>query len=81
VPPAFLKYPREIAVRPNAKPKRIAFRVIFLPDVRKIDVADLIFFVKIDEQRAVSDGNITHKNYRTNFVGILHEFFEKSLWE
>jgi hypothetical protein len=35
--------------------------VIFLPDVRKIKVADLIFFVKCDEQRAVSNGNIAHK--------------------
>jgi hypothetical protein len=35
--------------------------VIFLPDVREINIADLIFVVEIDEQGAVSDRDVSHK--------------------
>lgn len=59
--PVVRKYPRKISIGPNAKPKGKALGMIFLADVRKINVADLIFVVKIDEQFAVSDGDISHK--------------------
>ncbi|MBK9529543.1 MAG: hypothetical protein IPO41_14805 [Acidobacteria bacterium] len=45
--PPVLKDPRKLAVNPNAKPKRETLRVVFLPDMRKIDVADLVFIVEI----------------------------------
>ena len=32
----------------------------FLLDVRKINVADLMFIVKCHQQRAVADGDISH---------------------
>jgi len=64
--PRFL---HRFAVRPNAEPKRKTFRVIFLPDVRKINVADLVFIVKSYQQRAVANRNITHNlNYSTRVL-------------
>ena len=40
--------------------EREAFGMVFLTDVRKINVADPVFLVKCDEQRTVSDRNVTH---------------------
>ena len=46
-----------------------AKRLILLPDVRKINVADLVFIVKSYQQRAVANGNITHNlNYSTRVL-------------
>ena len=55
------KDPGEFAIGPNAEPKRETFSMVLLPDVRKIDIADLIFVVEIDQQIAVADGNVTHR--------------------
>ncbi len=38
----------------------IALPIIFLPDVRKINVADLMFIIKCYKQRTVADRNISH---------------------
>jgi hypothetical protein len=46
--PTIPKYPRKIAVRPNAEAKRESLGMILLSDVRKIYIADLIFIVEID---------------------------------
>ena len=35
--------------------------MIFLTDMRKINIADLVFIVKIDKQITISDGDISHK--------------------
>src|SRR4051812_36950415 len=60
--PAFVTHPGELAVRPDAETKRVAFGMILFADVRKIDVADSVPLVKRDEQRAITDWNITgHK--------------------
>ena len=69
--PIVSENPRKFAVRPHAESKRKTFRVIFLPDVRKINVADLIFVVKIYEQRAVANRNVTHKTFFTKVGAIL----------
>ena len=53
--------PRKLAIGPHAETKRKALSMIFLPDMREIYVADLIFIVKIDEQAAVADRYVTHK--------------------
>ena len=34
--------------------------MILLPNMREIDVADLILVVKIDQQAAIADGDISH---------------------
>ena len=63
--PTFLKNPRKLAAGPHAKPKRESLAVILLPDMRKINVADLVLIVEINEQSAVSDRNISHILIRT----------------
>ena len=55
------KDPGEFAIGPNAEPKRETLGMVLLPDMREIDVADLIFVVEIDQQIAVADGNVTHR--------------------
>src|SRR5207249_3516520 len=40
--PFVRKHPAKFTVRPDAEPKRKTFRMIFLTDVGKINVADLI---------------------------------------
>ena len=72
--PVVRKHPRKLTVDPNAKPKWKTLRVIFLPDVGKIDVADLVFIVEGDQQVAVSDRNISHRSFRRH--GPCHGLVE-----
>lgn len=53
-------HPRKLSVGPHAKAKRKTFGMILLPDVREINIADLIFVVEINEQTAISDRDVTH---------------------
>ena len=59
--PTVLENPRKRSVYPNAKSKWESFGVVFLADVRKINVADLIFVVEIYKQIAVTDRDVSHK--------------------
>ena len=54
-------HPREFAVSPDAKPEREPLGVIFLAYMWKVDVAYLVFIVKVDEQSSVADGYISHR--------------------
>ena len=54
--------------------------MIFLPNMREVYVADLIFVVEIYKQAAVADRNITHKKFGTKDVSrIFYTFSAKSV--
>src|SRR5437868_15483301 len=57
--PAFVADPGELAVHPETEAKRMSLRVILFADVWKVDVADLVQLVEGDEQRAITDRNVT----------------------
>src|SRR5687768_17584199 len=46
--PVVPKNPGERTFDPNSKPKRKSFRVVLLPDVRKINIPNLVFIVEVD---------------------------------
>ena len=56
--PAIISRPRELPVHPDAEPRRLADRVIFLTDVGVVDVAQLVARIKRDEEIAVAERKI-----------------------
>ena len=60
--PAGVRRPCKTPVAPNAETRDGPVRMVLLPDVRKIYVANLVLVVEIDEQRTIANGDITHSN-------------------
>src|SRR5690606_18314720 len=59
--PIVLKDPGKNTVHPDTEAKREALAVVLFADVWKVNVAQLVFVVKIYEKTSVADGNITHR--------------------
>jgi hypothetical protein len=60
--PAGVRDPGERAFDPEAEAERVALGMVLLADVREVDVTNLVQLVERDQQRAVSDGDVTgHK--------------------
>ena len=51
---------RKYGINPNAKPKRKSFGMIFLPNMRIVNITNLIFVIKCYQQRTIANGNISH---------------------
>ena len=51
-------HPGEVAIRPDAEPGRVPLGVVFLPDVGKIDVANSVVRIEVQQEIAVADGKV-----------------------
>jgi len=58
--------PGEGAVAPDAKPRTVADRLIVLPDVRVIDIADVVVIIEVDHDVAVGERQIARHRVQNN---------------
>ena len=50
--------PGELAVAPDAEKRDVAGGLVVLPDMRVVDVADVVLMIEIDHEVAVADGKV-----------------------
>src|SRR5437660_7719005 len=65
--------PRELAVAPDAEKRDVAGGLVVLPDMRVVDVADVVFMIEVDHEIAVADGKVARHGMQDNPVEGGHE--------